>query len=368
MPQRKIIIKRNIADLVGILNILILKHKTNLDNVSTAGFKVRSYTKMLNIVSKFPTTHIKNVEEMKQHFIRSGVAKPNKIQVITAEFLETGKNQESIDALVRPELKAVMHLTKIYGIGPANAKKLYTGHGIITLTDLCKQFKKTPNILNKKQAIGLKYFDELNIRIPRAEINAYRDILLETCSEVSPNIKMSINGSYRRGLESSGDIDIMITANSDSPGEYNTGELRNKLIKRLQEKQIIIEVLANGGKKFMGISRLTALGFTTARHLDIIDTKPETYAFAQLYFTGSGGFNSSMRSHALTLGYSLNEYTLSHKTTKIPISSALIQSKIHKTSIKTERDIFEFLDLDYVAPEERNNITVSKVLRALGQK
>lgn len=368
MPYRNIIIKRPLIDLIEILNILILKHKTNLDNESTSGFKVRSYVKILNTVSKFPISHVKNIAEMEQHFIQSGVAKPKKILKITEEFLKTGKNQESIQAMEQPVLKAVMNLTKIYAIGPSNAKKLFNNYGITTLTELRHQFKQTPNILNKKQAIGLKYFEELNIRIPRNEINAYQSILSEICTSISPHIEMSINGSYRRGLLSSGDIDILITSSGDSQKDRDTGKLRNEFIKQLVGKGIIIEVLAKGVKKFMGISRLESMGFATARHLDIIDTAPETYAFAQLYFTGSGGFNSSMRAQALKLGYSLNEYTLSHKDTKIPISKALIQSKIQKDFIENERDIFDFLELEYVSPEARNNVTVSKVLRSLNQK
>ena len=77
---------------------------------------------------------------------------------------------------------------------------------------------------------------------------------------------------------------------------------------------IVSEVLANGKKKFMGISKLPQ--YSTHRHIDIIDTSVQEYAFAQLYFTGSAGFNAKMRNIALKKGYSLNEYRLSYKITK----------------------------------------------------
>ena len=109
---------------------------------------------------------------------------------------------------------------------------------------------------------------------------------------------MSINGSYRRGVATSGDIDILIT--STKAGD-DTSELRKKLIKKLKKRKIIIETLAGGKKKFMGIARLKDEGYKIARHVDIIDTSKEQYPYAQLYFTGSGGFNSMMRAHALTL-------------------------------------------------------------------
>ena len=51
------------------------------------------------------------------------------------------------------------------------------------------------------------------------------------------------------------------------------------------------------------------------RHLDIIETTPGEWPFAVLYFTGSGGFNIKMRRHALSMGYTMNEYSLKNKST-----------------------------------------------------
>lgn len=364
MP-RKIIIKRKIKNLLEILNVLVLKHKANIDNVSTAGFKVRSFTKMLDIMKKYPHTYIKKVEEIKEHFIKNGVAKPIKICLIVEEYLKTGKNQEAIDAAAHPELKSVLNLTKVYSIGPSNAKRLFKDYNITTIAELRKEVKKNPDIIHNKQKIGLKYHSELQKRIPREEIDKYQEKIQEICLKVSTDIQMSINGSYRRGMSNSGDIDILITSKNV---DNDTSKLRGKLIKELKKIGIIIETLAGGKKKFMGIARLESEGYTIARHVDIIDTSKEQYPFAQLYFTGSGGFNANMRTHALTLGYSLNEYTLSHKDTKKPIDTALIQAKLGKDMIEKERDIFDFLEMDYVDPENRNDITLSKVLLSQDHK
>ena len=96
------------------------------------------------------------------------------------------------------------------------------------------------------------------------------------------------------------------------------------------------------------------------RRIDIMYTKPSEYPFAILYFTGSGGFNSMMRGVALTKGYSMNEYTLTDKKTKKPLDKKIIKSKIGKESFETERDIFKFLDMKYLKPEDRNHNTPSK--------
>ena len=365
MPKKKIVVVVPVKGVIEVLNVLLLKQKTNIDQISTAHFKVSSFTKMINILGKYPETYIKSVDDVKEHFNKHGVAKPTKIGIIVEEYLKTGQNQEAEEARKHPQLNSVLNLTKIYAIGPSNAKKLFEYHDIITIKDLKKAFKSNPDILNKKQAIGLKYHNELQIRVPRAEIDSYKKEIQKLCDKVSPNIEMSINGSYRREQTTSGDIDILIT--SKKSGD-DTSKLRSKLIKKMKKEGIIIETLANGKKKFMGIAKLKKEGFTKARHLDIIDTTKEQYPFAQLYFTGSGGFNSAMRAHALTLGFSLNEYTLSDKLTKIPINTSVIYERIGKDQIEYEKDIFDFLGMKYVKPKNRNNITMSKVVLSQGHE
>lgn len=349
--------KRRVDQLISILNVLLQKHRVNIDNESSSTFKIRSYDKMIAIMSDFPDIHISNVKQVEQFFKEKGVKNPQKINTIVTEFLKTGKNTEAIEASKNPIFKSVLNLTKIYAIGPKNAKKLYEEHGIITIADLRNKVKEEPDIINNKMKIGLKYHTQLQKRIPRNEIDNYNEVLQSFCNDISPNLKMSINGSYRRGAETSGDIDILIT--STSPGE-NPSVLRKNLIKKLKQQKIIIETLANGKKKFMGIGKLNKKGFTTPRHIDIIDTKMEEFPFAVLYFTGSGGFNTKMRKIALEKGFSLNEYTISHKTTKVPVQSSEIMTKIGKDKFINEEDIFTFLDMEYVKPVDRNVKTPSK--------
>lgn len=350
--------KRKVSGLIDILNILLQKHQANIDGLTTSSFKIRSFNKMITIMTSFPRTHIVSTEEIENYFKDNGVKNPKKISIIVKEYLKRGSFSEATDAANHPIIKSVLNLTKIYGIGPKNAKKLYEDHGIITIADLRIKVKTEPDIINNKVKIGLKYHTQLEKRIPRNEIDKYKEVIENICTEISPNLKMSINGSYRRGLSTSGDIDILITSNN---ADDNPGELRKSLIKKLKKEKVIIETLANGKKKFMGIGKLTRKGFTIARHIDIIDTTLNEFPFAVLYFTGSGGFNTNMRTEALKKGYSINEYTISDKNTKTPIDSSKIMSKIGKNGFETEKDIFDFLDIDFVKPEERNTITLSKI-------
>ena len=69
-----------------------------------------------------------------------------------------------------------------------------------------------------------------------------------------------------------------------------------------------------------------------------------------------------MRTHARQKDIQLMNFRLSdRKTITKPVSKEVIQSKIGKEIFEEERDIFDFLDMEYVEPENRIHITASKV-------
>ena len=75
------------------------------------------------------------------------------------------------------------------------------------------------------------------------------------------------------------------------------------------------------------------------RRIDIRYVPYKSYYSALLYFTGSGEFNRNMRTVAISLGYKLNEYGL-YKNGK-------------KIKVKSEKDIFNELGMEYVDPSKR---------------
>ena len=107
------------------------------------------------------------------------------------------------------------------------------------------------------------------------------------------------------------------------------------------------EELALGDKKFMGLANMAkgkeVAKPTSCRRVDIMITTEKEYPFAILYFTGSADFNPEMRQVALDKGFSLNEYSLTH------LKSGKDLDKI----FLSEKEIFEFLGLKYVEPEDR---------------
>ncbi len=260
-----------------------------------------------------------------------------KIEKKIKEVLATGSLTSAEVAKETYKLGAVAELTACYGIGPAKARELIKA-GINGIADLRVAVRDDPDLLNDKQKIGLEYYEELRLRIPREEMVEHETILITT---LPPGTKAQVVGSYRRKAPTSGDIDILVRG--DDP------RLLAQYVQELVDMGYIREILALGDKKCMAICSLGR--GTNARRLDILLTPPAEYPYAILYFTGSDKFNVAMRQHALTRGYSLNEHGLTR------VSNAVNEAP----SMRREKDIFAFLGIEYVEPEDRagaTNITV----------
>jgi DNA polymerase beta len=154
-------------------------------------------------------------------------------------------------------------------------------------------------------------------------------------------------GSYRRGAESSGDIDVLLML-PDTMSKKDQGELFKDTIEMLKETNYIVDSLAEGPKKFLGYVRLNEE--SKVRRLDLLMTPREEFAYAILYFTGSQNFNVAFRRYAQEQGYTINEHIM--KPVKEGIEDA--------PRMDEEKDIFDYLGLQYVEPEKRegaNDVT-----------
>ena len=288
-------------------------------------FKKRAFEKALDSL-------IAHKKEIQSSADLNGIPNVGKSTIThLSEFLTTGKilylDELKSDKLVN----AYIIFKNVYGLGEVSIKKIVE-RGITDIDGLRTAFKTDPSILNKKQAIGLKYYEDVLKRIPRSEIDSLNDYILST-NLIPDGMKYEITGSYRRGLSTSGDIDIIVT------GEINSFK---EMLSRFQSQGIIVERLTDGVVKCLVIGRVP--GFETFRRIDFLYSPPTEFAFALLYFTGSKYFNTAMRLRALSLGYSLNEHGFT-----------LLNSGNLDENFQSEKDIFDFLGMKYKSPLERTN-------------
>jgi DNA polymerase IV len=262
------------------------------------------------------------------------------------EKLGQAMNQTNVNKESNLEEDPMTILCGVYGIGPKKASELVES-GIKTIS----QLRKVQNeVLNDKQIIGLKYYEDVLKRVPREEIDQYDKILkklLQTTyskfAQVEEDVKYEIVGSYRRGALDSGDIDIIIK--SKNP------EIFVLWIDNLIKNKVILEVLSRGPSKCLVMAKIPSSSFV--RRVDFLYCPPEEFAFSILYFTGSKEFNTVMRSRALEFGLTLNEHGFHHmiqgekgKKVKGP---KLIQE------FKDEKDIFNHLKIEWKEPHERKD-------------
>jgi len=194
------------------------------------------------------------------------------------EYMATG----TLKVIEREKNNPVNILADIYGIGPKKAKELVE-KGIVSIA----QLRENQQMLNDIQKVGLRYYEDILKRIPRSEIQQYETIFVNDFKKVAtPTSRFEIVGSYRRGAQNSGDIDVIIT--SESPQVFVN--FINELIK----EKIILEVLSRGNTKCLVIAKIP--GSDSARRVDFLYSSPEEYPFSVLYFTGSKIFNTVMRS------------------------------------------------------------------------
>ncbi|XP_033225029.1 DNA polymerase beta-like [Belonocnema kinseyi] len=306
-------------------------------NVSKNIYKYNAYRKAASTLSKLPERVKSGAEAKKLPGIGEKIAKK------LDEFLKTGKLQK-LEEIKKDEGNVVIsQLARISGIGPSKAKELFDS-GIKTLDDL----RKHPDKLTHHQKLGLKYFEDFEKKIPRKEIEEIEKILKESINELDEKYVITICGSYRRGKEESGDIDVLITHPNYTSGKDSKkqSQFLKSVVQCLEKRKLITDTISLGGTKFMGVCRLPSDKKGPFRRLDIRLATFDQYYCAVLYFTGSDIFNKEMRAHALDKKYTLNEYTLKRLTPEGVPGDA--------EPITCEEDIFKIIEFPYKTPEERN--------------
>ena len=299
----------------------------------SARFKAIAYNKA--IANLRGLTHpIRSVTDVKGV---SGIGP--KIVLKIEEIIATGALAAADRAAAAPESKSMDALLKIHGVGAVKARGLLE-NGIRNISELRAAVVRTPGLLNATQKIGLRYYEDGCLRIPRAEIVEHEKQLSESVASNGKSLKWTIAGSYRRGAETSGDIDVLFSYNPRYDLDDALDEFKST-IKAMTRAGYIIDTLACGEKKWMGYVRLRP--DLPARRLDMMIVSPEEYPFAILYFTGSDKFNMAMRGYCHTIGYTLNEHRV----------AATEPGRRDPPLMMREEDIFEFLGLQYIPPTER---------------
>lgn len=250
------------------------------------------------------------------------------------QLITTGKIKELEKLRLDPATKSYEIFDKILGVGSSTISN-WIKMSIYTLSDLRLALAKSLITLNHTQQLGLRYYDDLNTRIPREEVanigEYMRNMAVETTNSTTNHIIFDIAGSYRREAATSGDIDILICHQ-----RYITSYLE-KFLRRVSLTDGFIDEIS------LGEQRLTFLFCydKLVRQIDILYLPYKAYYAALMYFTGSGAYNEWLRMTAKKAGYKLNQNGIYKGNKLIPVNS--------------EEDIYKIIGVDYVQPRLRLN-------------
>lgn len=299
-------------------------------------FRIRSYRRAAEAIEGLPSPIWDLIPEQKKLLEIPGIGKGMAANL--RELMETGKLsvQEELLTKYRPSM---LELLKIQGLGPKTIQLIWSAYQVCEVEGVEKLAKEgkirtLPRMGEKaEQKIlkGIEQYRNVTGRFLLDEADRTAEKLSLHLAGLPGVDKITPAGSLRRGRETVGDLDILIT------GECcNTPAHRDAVLDMIVKFPGILDVLAKGENK-------VSFKMRSGMQVDVRLLPPESYGAAMQYFTGSKSHNVSLRQRALKMGFTLNEYGLTKLEGEKRVAS------------KTEEEIYKKLGMDWIPPEMREN-------------
>ena len=313
-------------------------------------FRVRAYRNALRTIEAYAVPMRKLVEEgadlTELPAIGKGMAQNIEELVSTGELSVLNQLSEEIPA-------SLIELMKLPGLGPKKARKLWHELGIETMEALeaaaaAGQIATLAGFGEKTQGRILEGIAQYRTHVSRfrlVEADELLPPLLAYLEETLGLQRLEVAGSYRRRLETIGDIDLLALAEDPAA-----------LSERLTSFPSVVEVLGAGGTK-------TSVTLRSGLQVDLRVVPPDSWGAALVYFTGSKEHGIKLRQRALDRKLRISEYGVF----KIPESEIDAEergraSEGEMVAGETEEDVYGAVDLPFIPPamrEDRGEIEVA---------
>src|SRR6266851_3262892 len=300
--------------------------------------RYRSYEKAAEFIAGLPESIEQLAKEPEKLKALPGIG--DRMVEHLGEILETG-DYALRKKLLKKYPATILDLLQLQSLGPKKAALLWKKFKAGAVADVEKLAKEgklrdVEGFGEKSEQNILKAVEVFKRSTGRFLLNA-----AETAAEaIRAHIKqagksvesVTAAGSLRRGKETVGDLDLLVTLADGHASQKHVDGLAEHILKFPG----IDQTLAHGENK---VSFTLEIGL----QVDVRLLKKENFGAALLYFTGSKEHNVRLRGRANEMGYTLNEYQL-----------ATLKGEKHVAS-RTEEEIYAKLRLDYVEPELREN-------------
>jgi len=300
-------------------------------------FRVRSYRNAAEAIEALPQQIADLIAEPKKVLAIQGIGKG---MLANLQMLFKEGRIEAHSELLKKYRPSMLELLKIQGLGPKTIALIWSAYQVSDLEGVEKlaregKIRSLPRMGEKHELKLLKAIEDYR-RIAGRFLLDTAELLAEKLVDYLLSIpgieKVTPAGSLRRGRETVGDLDILVTGKGCIEDES-----RQKLIQHLLGFPGLMEIIAQGENK-------VSFRHRNGMQVDVRLLPPESFGAALQYFTGSKAHNVALRQRALKMGFTLNEYSLATVEENKPVAR------------KTEEEIYSKLKLDYIAPELRENL------------
>ncbi|MGD0873128.1 MAG: DNA polymerase/3'-5' exonuclease PolX [Bryobacteraceae bacterium] len=295
-------------------------------------FRIRSYRNGATAVEGYP----ERIEDILRNPERKvtdipGIGKG--LAAVLGEIVDHG-SCERRDALLEKFPRATLEFLKIQGLGPKGIALILEHYRITSIDDLerlCQEQKLRvlPRMgakLEEKVLRSIAQYRQRTGRYLLSYADSMAQSLAETLSQAPGVDAVTPAGSLRRGRETVGDLDLLVT-----------GPSARDALDRFVSDPRVQEVLGHGENK------ASAKVGRDGMQVDVRALAPESFGAALQYFTGSKDHNVAIRTRAVKMGFKLSEYGLFRVEDDAKVAGA------------TEAGVYEALGLPWIPPELREN-------------
>ena len=300
-------------------------------------FRIRSYRNAAEAIEALPQQVSTLIEDPKKLLAVPGIGKG---MLANLQHLFREGNIEVHAEMLKKYRPSMLELLKIQGLGPKTIALIWSAYQVCDIDGVEKlaregKIRELPRMGEKHEQKLLKAIEDyrrIGGRFSLDTAEQLADKLIAHLREAPGVEKVTPAGSLRRGRETVGDLDILVTGKGCS-----ADETRQEIAQHLLRFPGLMEVIAQGENKVSFRQR-------NGMQVDVRLLPPESFGAAMQYFTGSKAHNVALRQRALKMGYTLNEYSLANLETNKPVAGA------------TEEEIYAKLKLDFIPPELRENL------------
>jgi DNA polymerase (family 10) len=298
-----------------------------LEIIGENPYKIRAYRKAARVLENLYLDVQELVAENRLKEIPGiGEALAAKIE----ELVQSGhlRYHEELKKKVPPGLREML---QIPGVGAKTVQIIYKHLNISSISELEEaarkhQLRELPGIGKKTEEAILQGIATLRQRAKRWNLSFASIFAKEIVNYINKEEKVEeveVVGSYRRGCETVGDLDVVASSNDPSA-----------VVEKFITAPWVKEVVAKGENKATVVTRWGI-------QVDLLAVEPQHYPSALLHFTGSAAHNIHLRRLARERGWKVSEYGIWQG-----------ESAFYPTS---EEEFYQTLGMSYIPPELRED-------------